>query len=92
VFGSGLGGAGMGGRMSDVVAGVGGVGSVGSVGGTRLASFSIKSSVNCYIRSSTTAVSFNRSILTSVCVSFRHTTINSSPLSSILVSVWAVFL
>jgi hypothetical protein len=89
VFGSGLGGSGMGDRINDVVAGVGGV---GSVGGTRLASFSIKSSVNCYIRSSTIAVSFNRSILTSVCVSFRHITINSSPLSSILVSVWAVFL
>jgi hypothetical protein len=78
-----------GGRMSDVVAGVGGV---GSIGGIRLVSFTVKSSVNCYMRSSTTAVSLSKSILTSVCVSFLHITINSSPLSSILVSVWAVFL
>jgi hypothetical protein len=34
----------MGGWIIDLVAGVGGV---GSVGGIRLASFSIKSSVNC---------------------------------------------
>jgi hypothetical protein len=89
VFGVGLGSVGGGGRMGAVVVGVGGV---GSVGGIRLASFTLKSSVNCYTRSSTTAASLSRSIRTSVCVSFLHITINSSPLSSILVSVCAVFL
>jgi hypothetical protein len=58
----------------------------------RRASLVVRSSRNYWRRSSTTAVSFSRSILTSVVVSLRHITIISSPLSSILVSVCVVLL
>jgi hypothetical protein len=84
---SGLGGGGGWGRVGCTVVGLGGA---GNVGGINLASFVVRSSKNYYNRSSTTAVSFSRSILTSVYVSLRHITIISSPLSSILVSVFAV--
>jgi hypothetical protein len=69
-----------------------GLGSAGSVGGVRLTSFISKSSKNYSIRSSTTAGSLSRSMLTSVWVSFRHLTIIWSPLSSILMSACTVFL
>jgi hypothetical protein len=85
----GLGGGGVGGRIFCVFGGRGGY---GSVGGMCLASLITKSPRNCYNRSSTTAVSLSRSILTSLCVSLRHITIISSPLSSIFVSVYAVLL
>jgi hypothetical protein len=67
-----------------------GLGGAGRVGGMRRTSFTHRSSKNYYRRSSTTAASFSKSILTSVWVSFLHITIISSPLSSILVSVLIV--
>jgi hypothetical protein len=70
----------------------GGLGGYGSFGGTSLTSFIVRSPKNYSILSSTTALSFNRSILTCISESFRQSTINSSPLSSTLVSVLAMLL
>ena len=70
-----------------IVVGLGGAGRVGGMCRTSLAH---RSSKNYSRRSSTTAVSFSRSIFTSVWVSFLHITLSMSPLSSILVSVLAV--
>ena len=81
---------GAGGRAGCIV--VVGLGGVGRVGGMRRVSFISRLSRNYSRRSSTTAGSFSRSILTSVRVSFLHITIIWSPLSYILTSACSVFL
>lgn len=69
-------------------AGCGGAGLVGNFGGISLASLTSSIPTYCSNLSYTTAGFFSKSILVSTCVSFRHMSMISSPLSTTFVSVF----